>query len=154
MERTERPKAYMAGAQAAATWLTKHGGEELPHVRGQGQQPRVPGCIRAGAARGATLRLRSVAVGRRYPATEPSGGREETLRVRDQGQPGEAISHRRPGAVTLRSQLEARGQGQQLGGATHAQGQGQRPGGATPGVVAVQAQEGLEELSHVEGQER
>ena len=32
-------------------------------------------------------------------------------------------------------------------------GQGQQPGGATPrqGVVAVQAQEGLEELSHVEG---
>ena len=55
--------------------------------------------------------------------------------------------------MTLRSQLEARGQGQQLGGATHAQGQGRRLGGATPGVVAVQAQEGLEELSHVEGQE-
>ena len=27
------------------------------------------------------------------------------------------------------------------------------PGGATRGAVAVQAQEGLEELSHVEGQE-
>ena len=31
---------------------------------------------------------------------------------------------------------------------------GARPGGATQGVVAAQAQEGLEELSHVEGQER
>ena len=103
MERTERPKAYMAGAQAAATWLTKHGGEELPHVRGQGQQPRVPGCIRAGAARGATLRLRSVAVGRRYPATEPSGGQEKTPRVLGQGQPGEVTLHPRPGVVTLRS---------------------------------------------------
>ena len=93
----------MAGAQAAATWLTKHGGEELPHVRGQGQQPRVPGCIRAGAARGATLRLRSVAVGRRYPATEPSGGQEKTPRVLGQGQPGEVTLHPRPGVVTLRS---------------------------------------------------
>ena len=48
----------------------------------------------------------------------------------------------------------ARGQGQQLGGATHARGKGQRPGGASRGAVAAQAQEGLEELSHVEGQER
>ena len=49
----------------------------------------------------------------------------------------------------------ARGQGRQLGGATHAQGQGRRPArGATRGVVAALAQECLEELSHVEGQER
>ena len=39
------------------------------------------------------------------------------------------------------------------GGATQARGQGRRPGGATRGAVAEQAQEGLEELSHVEGQE-
>ena len=32
--------------------------------------------------------------------------------------------------------------------------QGRWPGGATREAVAVQAQEGLEELSHVEGQER
>ena len=39
--------------------------------------------------------------------------------------------------------------------ATQVQGQGRRPGGPTPvqGVVAAQAQEGLEALSHVEGQE-
>ena len=49
---------------------------------------------------------------------------------------------------------QARSQGRQLGGATHARGQGRRPGGATRGVVTVQAQEGLEELSHVEGQEQ
>ena len=47
----------------------------------------------------------------------------------------------------------ARGQGRQLGGATHSGGQGRWPGRATLGVAAVQAQEGLEELSHVEGQE-
>ena len=46
-----------------------------------------------------------------------------------------------------------RGQGWQLGGATHARGQGRWLGGATRGVVAMQAQEGLEELSHFEGQE-
>ena len=33
-------------------------------------------------------------------------------------------------------------------------GQGRRPGGANPGGVAAQAQEGLEELFHIEGQER
>ena len=33
-----------------------------------------------------------------------------------------------------------------------AQGQGRWPGGATRGVVAAQAQEGLEEPSHIEGQ--
>ena len=48
----------------------------------------------------------------------------------------------------------AQGQGRHLGGATHARGQGRRPGGTTPEAVAVRAQEGLEELSHVEGQER
>ena len=48
----------------------------------------------------------------------------------------------------------ARGQGRQLGGTTHTRGQGQRPGGATRGAVAAQAQEGLEELSNIEGQEQ
>ena len=72
-------------------------------------------------------------------------GREELPRVRDQGRPGEATSRPRPGAVTLRRQLK----GQQLGVATHARGQGRRPGGATRGVVAAQAQEGLQELSHI-----
>ena len=48
----------------------------------------------------------------------------------------------------------ARGQGRQLGGATHVAGQSQWPGGASLGAVVAQAQEGLEELSHVEGQER
>ena len=48
----------------------------------------------------------------------------------------------------------AQGQGWQLGGATYAGGQGRWPEGTSRGVVAVQAQEGLEELSHLEGQER
>ena len=47
-----------------------------------------------------------VATGRRYPASEASGGREETPRVRGQGRPGEATLCPRPGAVTLRSHPE------------------------------------------------
>ena len=48
----------------------------------------------------------------------------------------------------------AQGQGRQLGGATHARGQGWWPGGAFREAVAAQAQEGLEELSYIEGQEQ
>ena len=66
--------------------------EELPHVRGQGQWPRVPGCESAGMAE------------RSYPAPKARGGSQE-----EQPQ-----VHR---------------------------------------AVAARAQEGLEELSHVEGQE-
>ena len=48
---------------------------------------------------------------RSYPVAEASGGQEETPRIRDQGPPGEATSHPRPGAVTLSShpEHEARG---------------------------------------------
>ena len=67
--------------------------------------------------RGAALRPRSVAAGRRHPvskvrggglersylASEASGGQEETLRIRDQGQPGEATSCPRPGVAAGRS---------------------------------------------------
>ena len=77
---------------------------------------------------GDTARPRSVVAGRRhplsefraaarrsYPASEASGGREETPRIRDQGRPGEATSRPRPGAVTLRShpEPEARAGGQE-----------------------------------------
>ena len=47
----------------------------------------------------------------------------------------------------------ATGQGQQLGGDIHDGDQSRWPGGASRGAVASQAQEGLEELSHAEGQE-
>ena len=102
-----------------------------------------------------------------YPASEVRGGsREELPRVRCQWLPGGDTPLPRSKAA-WRSHFvpearggdpeeppRARGQGWQLGGATNAQGQGKEPGGATRGVVAAQAQEGLEELSHVEGQER
>ena len=59
--------------------VSKRGREDLAHVRGQGQRPRVPGCDGAGTAE------------RSYPASEVSGGREETPHIRGQGwRPGGA----------------------------------------------------------------
>ena len=90
---------------------------------------------------GATPRPRSVAAGRRhlvsdvraaagrsYPASEASGGCEETPHVRGEGHDPEEPPR--------------------------ARGLGRLPGGATRAAVAEQAQEGLEELSHAEDQER
>ena len=56
-----------SGAEAGRTPCLKAGGqEELPHVRGQGQRPRVPDCDGAGTAE------------RSYPRTEvKKGGGEE-----------------------------------------------------------------------------
>ena len=99
--------------------------------------------------------------------SEVRGSREETPCVRGQRRRlGGAILRPRSGAAR-RSHLapeardgdpeeppQARGQGRQLGGATHAGGQGRRPGGASLGAVTAQAQEGLEELSHFEGQKQ
>ena len=68
--------------------------------------------------------------GRSYPTREVRGGGREVLPYAwGQGRRGEELPH-------------ARGQGWQLGGATHVQ-----------GAVATQAQEGREELFHVQGQE-
>ena len=84
---------------------TQRGREELPHVLGQGQRPRVPGCNGAGTAEKSYPSPRSgAAAGRSYPMPEARGSSRED-------QP-------------------------------HVQ-----------GVVAAQAQEGLEVLYHVEGQE-
>ena len=53
------------------TWHTKHGLEELPHVQGQGQQPRVPGCDSAGTAERSYPTLEAGVVARRsYPRSE------------------------------------------------------------------------------------
>ena len=77
-----------------------------------------------------------MAAGRSYPASEVGLG----------GQPRGATLRPRPGALARRSHpaLEARG---------GARGQGRWPGEATQGAMAVRVQEGLEEPSHVEGQE-
>ena len=48
---------------------------------------------------------------RSYPMSKINGSREETPCIRDQGRPGEATSHRRPGAVALRSHPEPESRG-------------------------------------------
>ena len=103
----------------------------------------MPGCCGAGTAE------------RSYPASEVrGGGREETPHVQGQGQQGEATSHPRPGVVTLRShpKPEARGSSWEEPPTPEASASGREE--QIKGAVAEQAQEGLEELSHVEGQER
>ena len=75
-----------SGAEAGRTPFLKGGSQvELPHVRGQGQRPRVPDCEGAGTAE------------RSYPTSEvKGGGREELPRVRGQGQwPRGATPHPR-----------------------------------------------------------
>ena len=55
--------------------LSAGGDRELPHIRGQGQRPRVPGCDGTGTAE------------RSYPDPKAKdGGREEPPCVRSQGQ--------------------------------------------------------------------
>ena len=55
-----------SGAEARRTPCPRGGSqEELPHVRGQGRRPGVPGCDSAGAA------------GKSYPMPEARGGGRE-----------------------------------------------------------------------------
>ena len=79
--------------------------------------------------------------GSRHPASKVRGGQEKPPRARGQG------------AVTLRShpEPEARGSSWQEPPTPEARVSSREE--QPPGVVAAQAQEGLEELSHVEGQE-
>ena len=71
-------------ARAAVSWRTKHSREERPHVRGQEQRPRVPGCDGAGMAE------------RSYPASAVRGGWEELPHIRGQGwRPRRATPHPR-----------------------------------------------------------
>ena len=97
--------------------------------------------------RGATPCLRSGgAAERRYPASEVRGGDERsypTSKVRGDSQ--EEIPH------ALKP--EARGGDERSYPASEARGGGREDRPHIQGAVAVQVQEGLEELSHVEGQE-
>ena len=95
--------------------LTEHGWSaaerNYPRLR-SGQRPRVTGCDSAGMAE------------RSYPASEASGSREETPRIRGQGQPAEATLRPRPGAVTLKSHPEPEARGGSWEEPPHTQGQG------------------------------
>ena len=112
-------------------WHTKHSREELPtsKVRGRSWEDPMPEGRRP---RGVTPRLRSgAAAERRYPANEVRGsGREELPHVPTPEVKG-----------CSREELP------------YARGQGRRPGGPTPRPRSSGCAEGLEELSHVEGQE-
>ena len=136
-------------------------------------------CLPSDAIKHRQLQTGSLSTGERsYPTSEVRGSGLECQAAKAQGRlrgaalhlgqwqlPGGDTTRPRSGAARrshlapearggdLEEPPRARGQGQQLVGATHAGGQGQRPEGATRGVVAAQAQEGLEELSHVEDQE-
>ena len=70
-----------SGAEAGRTPCPKGGGqEELPHVRGQGQRPRVPGCYGARTAEKSYPSPRlGAAAERRYPGNEVRGGGQEEL---------------------------------------------------------------------------
>ena len=134
-----------SGAEARRNPCPRGGGqEELPHVLGQGQRPRVPGCD------GARMAKRS------YPTSEVRGGGwEELLHVQGQGQwqggatpclrPGTAAERSyprlRPGAVARRTYPIPKARGGCGEKQPHLQ-----------GAVAAGAQEGLEELFHVQGQ--
>ena len=107
------------------------GQEELPHVRGQGQWPRVPGCDGAGTAK------------RSYPASVVRGGsQEELLSIRCQ--------RRRPRGATPCPRSRAARKGHP---APEVRGGGREEPPHVQGAVAAWAQEGLKELSHIEGQE-
>ena len=103
----------------------------MSEVRGRSWEDPMPEGQRP---RGATPRPRSGGAAKgRYPASEVRGGGREEL----------------PHAP----KTEARGGGQEEQPMPEARGGGQEDQPHVQGAMATRAQEGLEELSHVEGQE-
>ena len=115
-----------SGAEAGRTPCPKGGGqEELPHVRGRGWGEAAKRRYPASAVRGSNERS--------YPTSEVRGGGPEEL-------PHTPKPEARGGGGEEQPRPEARGDGQE--DQPHVQ-----------GAVAEWVQEGLEELSHFEGQE-
>ena len=142
MPEGRRPRAVTpcprSGAETGSTPCPKGGSqEELPNFRVQGQRLRVPGCDGTETAE------------RSYPASEFRGGDERSYpesEVRGGGR--EELPH----APTP----EARCGGQEElphASTPEARGGGWEDQPYLQEAVAVRAQENLEELSHVEGQE-
>ena len=111
----------------------------MSEVRGRSREDPTPEGWRP---RGVTSCLRSGAEAESARLPRRRNGREELPRVRGQGrQPrGATLCQRSGAAVSSHPTPEARGSGWEE--QPHIQ-----------GVVAARVQEGLEELSHVEGQE-
>ena len=83
-----------SGAEAGRTPCPRGGGqEELPHIRGQGRQLRVPGCDGAGTAK------------RSYPKPEVRGGSRECQAVTAQEQPRGATPSPRSGVAAESARL-------------------------------------------------
>ena len=72
-----------SSCDSQCTQCTQRGREKLPHVGGQGQWVRVPGCDSTGTAERSHLTLRSgVAARRSHPTSEVRGnGLEEAPHV-------------------------------------------------------------------------
>ena len=113
--------------------------EDLPHVQGQGQKPGGPHARRAAAKRS-------------YPTSEVRGSGRECQTATTQERPrGATPCLRSRGAAEKRYPAsEVRGGDERSYPASGARGGGREE---QPHALAVWAQEGLEELSHVEGQE-
>ena len=122
-------------------------------LRGQGQRPRVPDGDSAGTAEWSyptfEVRVGRGAAERRYPVSEVRGGDERSYPASEvRGSGREEIPHT--------PKPEARGGGQEElphAPKPKARGGGQEEQPHVQGAVAARAQEGLEELSQVEGQE-
>ena len=110
---TPRPRS---GAEARGTPCPKGSSqEELPHVRGQGQRLRVPGCNGTGTAENSDPSPWSgVAAERSYPMSEVRGRSQEDPMPEGQ-RPRGATPRLRSGAVAERSYptSEVRGGGRE-----------------------------------------
>ena len=132
---TPRPRSR---AEAGRTPCPKGGGqEELPHVRSQGQWPRVPDCNGTGTAK------------RSYTASEVRCGGLEEIPHTPSPKPGATGRRSYPTPLSPRPRAVAGRRNR----TTEARGGGWEDQPHVQGAVAAQAQEGLEELSHIEGQE-
>ena len=124
---------------------TKSGREEPAHIRGQGQKPGGPHAQRAVAKRG-------------YPTSKVRGSGREYQTATAQEQPRGATPHPRSGGV-MRGVTPRPGRGGGREELPHspkpeARDCGWEDQSHVQGAIAAPAQEGLEELSHLEGQER
>ena len=108
-------------------------------VRGRSREDPVPEGLQP---KGVTPRLRSGAVAKSARLRWCSNGREELPCFRGQGRPGGATLCPRLGAAARRSNPMPKARGGDWEEQPHAQ-----------RAVAARAQEGLEELFHVQGQE-
>ena len=137
--------------------VTKHGREEPPHVRGQGQKPGGP-MPEGRQPRGVTPRLRSGAAAESTRLRRRRNHQEELPHVRIHGgRPRGDTQPARSGVATEElPRIQVRGGSREElphAPTPEARGCGWEDQPHVQGAFAAPAQEGLEELSHIEGQE-